>query len=225
MNETYLILAKQYYPGYGNASGFISQARKLTDEEMLEFKDCAPQIREEICERRLVSIGERIGIHGSFYDVLDMVGLASGASDGEIGFEKNAWFLSEEQWGKCLQWERNYRIKSLTCVLSWLKKKIGYMEKCELCKTQEEASKKSWIYNETVNQGGFGYVPAFYTVEEYERAKNLLVVLDDEMKQLEDGTSLEELLQKKPGYLNIAPVDFEYLTISGLELNMKLGSK
>lgn len=48
---------------------------------------------------------------------------------------------------------------------------IEQCEKQEKLYTREEAAEKYRDYNRLYNEGGEGYVPHFYTIEEYELAK------------------------------------------------------
>lgn len=54
------------------------------------------------------------------------------------------------------------------------RKIIEQCEKQEKLYTKEEAVKKRRDYNNLYNEGGEGYVPHFYTIEEYEFTKTKL---------------------------------------------------
>lgn len=96
-------------------------------------------------------------------------------ADGSFpGCGNSAWIISQEEWDHYLELEaeraEKHRTEELENNIKLLKERIARMEGCELCQTKEEAREKAKQYNDLYNEGGYGYVPYFYTVDEYKSA-------------------------------------------------------
>lgn len=58
--------------------------------------------------------------------------------------------------------------------IEWAKSVIAEAERQIDIPTREEAQRRMMAYNDVCNEGGAGYVPHIYSLEEYEAAKHLL---------------------------------------------------
>ena len=98
------------------------------------------------------------------------------------GSGNSAWIISQEEWTHYLELEaereEKQRAKELESNIKALKSMISRMERSELCKTMEEAKEKARQYSDAYNEGGEGYVPHFYTVDDYKKALAYLKELE-----------------------------------------------
>lgn len=114
-------------------------------------------------------------------------------SDGQFtGSSGNVYIINQDEWDELVQMnsekEKTVKRKDLEeNIVSW--KQI--VQRCEAIKaagnlygTKEEAQKAKEKYNDFYNEGGDGYVPHFWTVEEYEDAKIKLTELQEELSKI-----------------------------------------
>ena len=94
-----------------------------------------------------------------------------------------AWTISQEEWAHFLELEHTREAKKKKAErekrLSYLKKELARMEEQGKLYTKEEALQKARWYNNAYNEGGYGFVPHYYTQDEYDRTVA-------EIKQLEE---------------------------------------
>ena len=69
--------------------------------------------------------------------------------------------------------------------LEWSEETIRMCEKQGKLYTKEEAKLERKKYNDVFNEGGEGYVPHFYTVDEYEFAKKRTEDIQRKLKEME----------------------------------------
>ena len=100
--------------------------------------------------------------------------------DGEFaGFGNQAWIISEEEANQYIalnaEREKEAKKQELAEERAWRLKLLENAEKQGVLYTKEEAKirRQSWINVE--NEGGEGYVPYFYTIDEVENAKRWLL--------------------------------------------------
>ena len=149
----------------------LSQARRLNEEEKTHY---APWFRDI----GFVAIGEKEKLmHLGYLEVRDY--LKREKSDGEfVGIEGEVYIISQDEWDGLLKLERVKKELAdkakIDEKITELREIIRQCEAAEKLYTKEEAVKKRKQYNNLYNEGGAGYVPHFWTIEEYEEAKSEL---------------------------------------------------
>ena len=151
----------------------LRKARRFSEEEKEKY---AEWFRDKgfVCLKSSFNIDLE---HITWEDVREV--LNNRDDDGSFsGCSNVAYIISQNEWDelvelntkKGLEKEKKEVEKSITeC-----KQIIEKCEKQEKMYTKEEAAKKRRDYNRLYNEGGEGYVPHFYTIEEYEFAKTKL---------------------------------------------------
>lgn len=148
----------------------LYEARRFTEEEKKGYA-------EWFQEKGLVPTADGIRLQhiGKFEDPLvdkirkrGYIGMFRGCSN-------QAYEITNEEWDELLEHDRqaakDKQIRELERTID------GYhytIERCEAAPklyTKEEAREKAIAYNNICNEGGEGYVPHFYTQDEYEFAK------------------------------------------------------
>lgn len=149
----------------------LGQARRLNEEEKTHY---APWFHDI----GFVGVGESLELeHLNQFDVEKF--LQREKSDGQfISSSDNVYIISQDEWDKLLELENNK--KELADQID-KDKKIDELQKiiCQCAAagklyTKEEAAKKRREYNNLYNEGGCGFIPHFWTVDEYEDAKKEL---------------------------------------------------
>ena len=104
-------------------------------------------------------------------------------SDGSFnGCSNSAYIVTEDEWNKLIvlnNQKHNEKIakeneESIKCYKTIIKN----CEKQQKLYTKEEAIAKTKEWNDIHNEGGEGFVPHFYTIDEYEYAKKRLKELN-----------------------------------------------
>lgn len=160
-------------------STFIAKAQRLTEEEK-------PHYAEWFREIGFWVTGDRINLQNvPCNDLFDFLGHRK--SDGKFVSDSGmAFIITQEEWNQLVQMnnerqkekeekEREAKIREYTETI----------KRCEAAKklyTKEEAGEERRKYINLYNEGGGGYVPHFYTIEEYEWAKSKL----EELTNAED---------------------------------------
>ena len=148
---------------------YVCQARRLNEEEKKRFA-------EWYREYGMVSISG----HGeNALRFLRWDDCPHREPDGEFaGFGNQAWIISEEEANRYIalnaEREKETQKKELAEERAWRLQLLENAAKQGVLYTQEEARirRQSWINVE--NEGGEGYVPHFYTIDEVENAKRWL---------------------------------------------------
>lgn len=87
------------------------------------------------------------------------------------GCNNKAWIISEEEWNEYISLNerraKEYAEKKRNENISALTAKKEYMETLKELPTRTEAAQLAKQYNDINNDGGEGYVPHFYSKEEY----------------------------------------------------------
>ena len=174
---------KEYLVCHIDGRGQLTKARRLTDEEKSQY------VKEF---RAFVGIrGESIDLKYLMFD--EILNYLDRESDGQFtGSSGNVYIINQDEWDELVQMnsekEKTVKRKDLEeNIVSW--KQI--VQRCEAIKaagnlygTKEEAQKAKEKYNDFYNEGGDGYVPHFWTVEEYEDAKIKLTELQEELSKI-----------------------------------------
>lgn len=164
--EEYLVCEVAY--SYGVS---LCNARRFTEEEK---KDCADWFKD----KGFVKIGDSINLeYISWVDVRDV--LKERKDDGSFsGCSNCAYIISEDEWNALIELNKKKKFekekKEIEESITEYRQIVEQCEKQEKLYTKEEAVKKRRDYNNLYNEGGEGYVPHFYTIEEYEFAKTKL---------------------------------------------------
>lgn len=149
----------------------LSQARRLNKEEMSHYASWFRNIG-------FVAVGEKVELtHLGCLEVNDY--LKREKTDGKFaGVEGEVYIISQDEWDELLILER---VKKELADKSEMNKKIAELrsiiQQCETAEklyTKDEAMQKRKQYNNLYNEGGTGYVPHFWTIDEYEEAKSEL---------------------------------------------------
>ena len=170
---------KEYLVCHIDGRGQLTKARRLTDEEKSQYV-------KEFRDRAFVGIrGESIDLKYLMFD--EILNYLDRESDGQFtGSSGNVYIINQDEWDELVQ--ITVKRKDLEeNIVSW--KQI--VQRCEAIKaagnlygTKEEAQKAKEKYNDFYNEGGDGYVPHFWTVEEYEDAKIKLTELQEELSKI-----------------------------------------
>ena len=150
---------------------FVTKARRLDEEEKTHyakwFREIAFVATEKLIELDYVKCE----------DVFEL--LKNREKDGQILSDSGmAYIINQEEWNELLRIEKERREKKEEEEKQeQIKECIETIEKCEAAEklyTLEEAKQERSKYNNLYNEGGEGYIPHFYTIEEYEFAKSKL---------------------------------------------------
>lgn len=91
------------------------------------------------------------------------------------GCSNSAYIISEEEWKALIELNEQKRAekekKKTERLIAEYRQTVEQCERQKKLYTREEAAEKYRDYNRLFNEGGEGYVPHFYTIEEYEFAK------------------------------------------------------
>lgn len=163
---------------YGNQ---LAKARRLTEEEKTHY---VPRFREI----GFVRVGDSVSLeYLSLHQIREVLGKRDG--DGRfVSSSADVYIISQDEWNKMIKMNEEQgiskkkkdledKIKDLQCTI----------DRCESAKklyTREEAQTERKRYNDLFNEGGEGFVPHFYTVEEYEWAKENLKEYQKELSEL-----------------------------------------
>lgn len=149
----------------------LNHARRLNEEEKTHYASWFRNIG-------FISIGESIELT-HLDDLIVRNFLNREKSDGEfISTSGEVYIISQVEWDKLLKMEKLqeellYR-KERDEKIAELQDTISKCEAAEKLYTIDEANKKRKQYNNFYNEGGEGYIPHFWTIDEYEYAKEKL---------------------------------------------------
>ena len=129
-------------------------------------------------------VGEHIKVkYVNAIDVRKIVG--RDASDGSFnGCYNQAYELTDAQKDEILalnnERKAQKRIEVLKDNIEYYTKQLAIIKPC----SKEEAAAKTKRYNDTYNEGGFGYTPHYYTYEEYDSMTKQLERYKKELGEL-----------------------------------------
>ena len=163
----------------------LRKARRFTDEEKKQYV-------KEFRDRAFIGIrGESIDLKYLMFD--EILGFLNRESDGQFtGSSGNVYIINQDEWDELVQMnsekEKIAKRKEIEeNIVSWEQ----IVQRCEAIKaagnlysTKEEAQKAKKKYNDFYNEGEDGYVPHFWTAEEYEDAKAKLKELQNELRNI-----------------------------------------
>lgn len=150
-----------------NGGTHLRAARHLTEDEKRGY---AEWCRETV----LICTGESIDLpHITWKDVPQR------PQDGSFPGGGNwAWIISDEEHAHYIalngQREREAQEKEIQQDRKMNKEILRQAGKQEKLYTPEEAKEKSRRWNDVYNEGGYGFVPHYYTVEEVRQAEEWL---------------------------------------------------
>ena len=162
----------------------IHKARRLTEEEKAEytgwFKDFG-----------FISLGEVIELEPDWYYNDEFVNqIRNREVDGAFrGCSNHAWIITEDEADEIIARSTAAKTKRIasekTKRIEILKAKIAKCEQQQAASklySDDEAAIEFKRYNDLYNEGGYGFVPHFWTVGEYERMKTELKELEADAK-------------------------------------------
>lgn len=147
---------------------YLHKARRFTEEEK-------EGLAEWFKNEGFVGIGKSTKLEHISWTDLGKI-LKDRKLDGSFsGCSNSAYIISEEEWNTLLELDEQKRAekekKKTEKLIAEYRQTVEQCERQEKLYTREEAAEKYRNYNRLFNEGGEGYVPHFYTVEEYEFAK------------------------------------------------------
>ena len=142
----------------------LRQVRRLTPEEKLKYT--------EECRDFLFYPAD--GEEYEFENKIEPCDFPDRKSDGEWHYGSNKlWIISQDEWDNYIAVDRERtKIKSekkRVERLAYLERAKSAAEKQTKLYTLDEAKRVWKKYNDTYNEGGYGYVPHYYTDVEYEQ--------------------------------------------------------
>lgn len=149
----------------------LCKARRFTEEEK---KNCAEWFKD----KGFVGLSNSTDLEYITWDDVREV-LKERKDNGSFsGCSNCVYIISEDEWNALIELNEKKRTekekKETEESIVEYRQIIKQCEKQEKLYTKEEAAKKRRDYNNLYNEGGEGYVPHFYTIEEYEFAKTKL---------------------------------------------------
>lgn len=101
------------------------------------------------------------------------------SEDGSFnGCSNFAYIISEKEWDELFVLNQELGKKKLLDELEEYKRILAVYEKQEKLYTAEEAKEQRKRYNDAHNEGGEGYVPPYYTIEQYNCYKDKVSELE-----------------------------------------------
>lgn len=156
----------------------LVEARRFTEDEKKDFAEWFHEIG-------FVPTSNHIDLkYITLWDV-DRV-LGGRKSDGSFcGCDNNAFIISDEEWDELIALNEKKRVEQKR---KEIEKDIAfYTQEIAACKRQgklytpEEARRERKRFNDINNEGGDGFVPVFYTHEQYEYYTEKLVDLKKQL--------------------------------------------
>ena len=144
----------------------LQRAHRMTEAEAERYS-----IRPYCMERMLVGAGERVALpHITSWDLPDR------APDGEfMGGGNRAWILDQAEAERYTLLNAVRKAEQDRCENA--ERRAAYLEIVSMAKeqggamTEEEAAEARKRYNNTYNEGGYGYVPHYVTRRELDAAE------------------------------------------------------
>ena len=169
--ETYRVL--EYATSYGF---YLQKARRFTDEEK-------PHYVEEFRDKGFIGLGESIRLDYIHWNDTYVYSIIMRPDDGAfLGCSNKAYILSEDEWNNLLALNEACRVQELAdtrrkeqAACAEVIKKCGQQTKLY---TKEEAAAIQKQWNDTYNDGGEGFVPKIWTIDDYEKAVRRLAELN-----------------------------------------------
>lgn len=158
----------------------LQTARRLTEEERRAY---LPEYQDYM----LIGMGDHIGLPSvSWIDLRKVLG--DQQPDGQFpGCGNQAYIITQEQWDALVAMDRAAGMEAAR------KAREKEIESLEAAKTSAErqmvsgklptkewAARKAMDYNNVHNEGGYGYVPHYYSDEEYQHICSRLATLKGE---------------------------------------------
>lgn len=171
------MIVMEYANNYGIS---ICEARRFTEAEKVHYADWYR-------DYGFVSVSDSVELDALRWDDDLIKEIRSRAPDGEFcGCSNSAWIISEDERAALIA--LNERKKS-DAKEDEVQKEIDATEDIiTRCGAQPklyspvEAAQKQKEYIDLYNEGGDGYVPHYYTIDEYEAAKRRLAALKEGRK-------------------------------------------
>ena len=146
----------------------LCHARRFDDEEKKKYV-------EGYRERGFVCTSNSIKLNSlCFSDYYDFI--KDKESDGSFdGCCNQAYIITEKEWNELIALNEKKgneeKVAKNAESLAFYESVVRNCEEQEKLYTEEEAAKKAREWNEIYNEDGEGYIPHFYTVNEYKNAK------------------------------------------------------
>lgn len=147
----------------------LQTARRLTDSEKAKY-------RPESQDYMMVSTGNNVQLPNlTWMDLVNVIG--SQSIDGQFpGSGNRVYIITKDQWDALIAMDRGIASDSAEqaradeiAELEGAKASAEKQMVSGRLPTKEEAKKKAREYNNVHNEGGYGYVPHYYSGEEYRR--------------------------------------------------------
>ena len=123
-----------------------------------------------------------------WYDIAEFFGKNRKADGSFLGCSNLAYIISAEEQKKLIELNNQKKSekqqKEIQEKINFYETAVQNCEKQKKLYTEEEAKAKRKAYNNLHNEGGEGYIPHFYTIDEYERFKSQLKDLKEKQKEL-----------------------------------------
>lgn len=159
----------------------LLKARRFTDEEKKGYN-------EEFRDLGFVSLGKGVQLDEiNMQELEEVLNRPLGKVDGYFcGSSNQAYIINQKQWDELIRLNdekiREKKEKEREERINFYKSVIDKCEKVTRLYTDEEAKQARINYINVVNEGGEGFVPHFYTISEYENAKEQLRKLEQNDK-------------------------------------------
>lgn len=154
----------EYAPAYGIS---ICTARRFTEEEKQHYADWYKEIG-------FVGMGDHIMLR-----TLKWSDMPKRHSDGSfLGCDNQAWIITEDEKAYFIQLDADRHAEAERLKIA--KNREYYEDVIKRANmqpklyTRDEAKRLAKQYNDLYNEGGEGYIPHYYTVDEVEAAKKWL---------------------------------------------------
>lgn len=160
--QTYIVI--EYAPAYGIS---ICTARRFTEEEKQHYADWYK-------ETGFVGLGDEVKL-----STLGWSDMPKRSSDGSFdGCNNQAWIITEDEKAHFIQLDTERQVEAENVKIAEDRAYYEYVVECASKQpklyTREEAKRLAKQYNDVYNEGGEGYIPHYYTIDEVEAAKKWL---------------------------------------------------
>ena len=159
----------------------IKEARRFTEEEKLRYV-------EYYREFGLVGVGESIALDEVSWEDELVSAIQSRPADGSfLSCSNLAWIITEDEKAALIALDKSKKqskeAKEKAKNVAYWQDVIARCERQGRLYSAEEAKLKRKEYNDLQNEGGEGFVPHFWTVDEYDSAKAQLQELLTEVQR------------------------------------------
>lgn len=172
--EIYTVLHWEYHYGM-----HVRSARRFTEDEKKGYS-------EEYREQGFISCADCIDLSLSVSDPdPHFREILLRPDDGSfLGCGNQAWIITEEEKDYILALDEKRRAEKFATErareLQYWRDIVAQCEQQTKLYTRQEAAERVRKYNDLFNEGGGGYVPHFWTADEYEAAKAYVAKLEGE---------------------------------------------